>query len=98
MNREILQQGFSCLEAVGLMRLAVCHMLHAGLNSLCHEQRFFIGGIPLVEHFPHSAAVPVEAHGEAGPSLGFREVDRPTAEPALTLWTGPAFCVASWGR
>ena len=36
-------------------------------------------------------ALPVETHSQADPPFGFREADRTTAEPALTLRTGQAW-------
>jgi len=50
-------------------------MLHPGLNSLRHEQGLLFGGFQIVEHFPHSAAVPVKTQGETNPSFGYRAVD-----------------------
>ena len=51
------------------MRLEIRHVLHAGLDSLRHEQGFLARLLQLVEDLAHAATLPVKAQREADPAL-----------------------------
>ena len=66
-DSEFFQHCLRRLDRVAPVRLEVGHLLHAGLDSLRCEQGLLFGGLQVVEHFPHAAAIPVETQGVAEP-------------------------------
>ena len=52
------------------MRFDVGDLLHAGLDSLRHEQGFLFGGRQVGENLPHPLAIAVVAQDVAGPAIG----------------------------